>query len=84
MVEEITQEEFEQVAPAKVGGRIPRPEVRAVQALTPMHGVKFPCWAGHHEHTCKSLGTVRQAATRKGFRISGACRNGRVYVFRYE
>lgn len=81
----IDQTEFEQVY---TGSTARLPETRLVTALFPMSGVKMPCRWKHGttpvNRSCNGTTTFRTAAKRAGFQVHTRCRDGVVYVFRYE
>ena len=84
MMTPIGPEEFETVWPRS---KSLAPESAKARALLPMSGFKTPCrWKhGKPKDTCGGAQMVRYAVRRNaGFKVSCRCKDGTLYVFRYE
>ena len=82
----ITQQEFEEVAGISNKGASPTPELIAVRKLAPLTGMKLACrWnhTGRFRH-CGGGTVLAAGAKRAGFKVSTRCKDGTLYVFRYE
>ena len=82
----ITQQEFEEVGGTTSNGPNPSPELIAARKLAPLTGMKVPCrWnhTGPRRH-CAGGQVLTAGAKRAGIKISTRCKDGTLYVFRYE
>jgi hypothetical protein len=59
-------------------------EMLAVRALLPGEAIKFPCRWRHFPKTnmCAGVSSAHTTAKRSGFKTSGTCRDGYVYIAR--
>ena len=81
MIEAITQEEFEGLPGRR--GTIRSPEARAMLALNPLEGFRVPCrWK--HRPTCGGAVMLHRRAYAHSLLVSTSCKDGTLYVFRYE
>jgi hypothetical protein len=83
--ESVTQEEFDAL-PHSDGGAGRTEEGKLILALEPLTGIKFPCRWNHSGKStaCNGLTNFRGSWKRHGLDAKGRCRDGTVYVFRYE
>jgi len=78
----ITAEEFHSVHQKTRTGQN-SPLSQAVLDMQPGTGFKVPCTMKHDDkYNCRLMSRLYQAAHRSGFKISGKCQKGTLYVFR--
>ncbi|MAH45504.1 hypothetical protein CMI37_06730 [Candidatus Pacearchaeota archaeon] len=63
-------------------GRPVSEETLAIRALQPGEAIKFPCRWKHHHGNCSGYVAAYSTAAKAGFKLTGRCRDGVVYVMR--
>ena len=82
MIHAITKDEFPHIRPR--GGRVLSAESLAVQGLEIDAGFSTPCRWKHPDGRCSGFSLVSGASHRYGVKIHATCRDGTLYVLRYE
>jgi hypothetical protein len=82
MIRLITKAEFPEIRPR--GGRALSAESIAIQELVIDAGFSTPCRWKHPDGRCSGTSLVCVVAKRLGVRLHATCRNGTLYVLRYE
>jgi len=82
VVEPINQEEFDTVG----ARRRHTLESEATRRLLPGTGIKMPCRWKHNDKNdaCGGGASLRVVAIKSGFQVKASCREGTLYLFRYE
>jgi hypothetical protein len=71
------------IDPQEIPDRWPASEETvAIRALQPGEAIKFPCRWTHQNSNCSGYVAAYNTATKAGFRMTGRCRDGVVYVMR--
>lgn len=83
----IAQEEFEAIAGKEGTGY--SEESLLIKALEPLQGIKFPCRWKHHtskagQTHCYGLSNFRSLGNKHNLNIRTRCKDGAVYIFRYD